>query len=402
VVDGDAEYAKLPFTVECRAKLDGKKGYNILVASEMKSSATHWELYTHAGRGTLALFMPGRGGDYDSKVDVCDGKWHDFLASVDEKGVVMWVDGKQVFEKLFVARNSDSATAATRNRNSELHQIAFGRLVEGNIGCDGLIDDVRLSRGVMKPRKGSAPRQRMDNTLGLWDFDNLSDLLPPPAPKAAEFTPDLPPLNKADTQHWQEFVNRERTFDFYGKQALHFMKQKPLPALIPPFPGMDGGQQGHWGNQNDQVTWKDGRWAASDLGSVFSGVFKGAGVTVNKGVCVRTGDKAAVFDPERMAWRLEWSGGFIKLNDNRHGFMAGAPMDGKVISKEEKKLPGSYRGFFRRVNEVNIVTTRTRPRPMAAMDRNEGRTRCAGALRDRSYHDPVRESAWHAVLHHGA
>jgi hypothetical protein len=134
VVDGDAEYAKLPFTVECRAKLDGKKGYNILVASEMKSSATHWELYTHAGRGTLALFMPGRGGDYDSKVDVCDGKWHDFLASVDEKGVVMWVDGKQVFEKLFVARNSDSATAATRNRNSELHQIAFGRLVEGNIG----------------------------------------------------------------------------------------------------------------------------------------------------------------------------------------------------------------------------------------------------------------------------
>jgi azurin/sugar phosphate isomerase/epimerase len=357
--DGDAEYAKLPFTVECRAKLDGKKGYNILVASEMKSSATHWELYTHAGRGTLALFMPGRGGDYDSKVDLCDGKWHDLLASVDEKGVVMWVDGKQVFEKLFVARNSDSSKVAARNRNSELHKIAFGRLVEGGIGCDGILDDVRLSRGVMKPRKGNSPRLRMDNTLGLWDFDNLSDLLPPPAPKAAEFKPDFPPLNKADNQHWQEFVNRERTFDFYGKQALQFMKQKPLPELIPPFPGMDGGQQGHWGNQNDQATWKDGRWAASDLGSVFSGVFKGAGITVNKGVCVRFGDKSAVFDPERMAWRLEWSGGFLKLNDNRHGFMAGAPMDGKVTSKEEKKLSGTYRGLFRRGNEVNIVTSET-------------------------------------------
>jgi hypothetical protein len=86
-------------------------------------------------------------------------------------------------------------------------------------------------------------------------------------------------------------VNRERTFDFYGKQAVQFMNQT-LPELIPPFPGMDGGQQGHWGNQNDQVTWKDGRWAASDLGSVFSGVFKGAGVTVNKGVCVRFGDQS--------------------------------------------------------------------------------------------------------------
>ena len=208
VVDGNEEYTQLPFTIECRAKLDGKNGFNILVASEMKASAKHWELYTMAKSGTLALYLPGRGGNYDSKVDVCDGKWHDFLASADEKGVVLWIDGKQVFEKPIVARNSDSAKAPTRHRNSEL-QLAFGRLVEGSIGCDGIIDDVRLSRGAMKPRKGSAPRLRMDNTLGLWDFDNLSDLLPPPAPKAAEFTPDLPPLNKDDNQHWQEFVNRE-------------------------------------------------------------------------------------------------------------------------------------------------------------------------------------------------
>jgi len=70
-------------------------------------------------------------------------------------------------------------------------------------------------------------------------------------------------------------VNRERIFDFYGKQALQFMKQKPLPELLPPFLGLDGGLQGHWGNQNDAVTWKDGRFAASDLGSL-SAVFSKA------------------------------------------------------------------------------------------------------------------------------
>ncbi|WP_395717104.1 LamG-like jellyroll fold domain-containing protein [Prosthecobacter sp.] len=347
MVEGDAEYSKLPFTVECRARLDGKNGFNILVASEMKASATHWELYTMAKSGTLALYMPGRGGNYDSKIDVCDGKWHDLLASADDKGVMLWIDGKQVFEK----------PVQPLTEKPQLGQLAFGRLVEGTIGCDGVVDDVRITRGVMKPRKTTSPRQRMDNTLGLWSFDNLDALLPPPAPKAAEFKPELPPLNQADNQHWQHFVNRERVFDFYGKQALHFMKQKPLPELIPQFPGMDGGQQGHWGNQNDQTTWKDGRWAASDLGNVFSGVFKGAGLAIPKAVCVRFDDKAAVFDPERMAWRLEWSGGFLKLNDARHGFMAGAPMDGKVTSKEEKKLSGTYRGFFRRVNEVNIVTS---------------------------------------------
>lgn len=357
MVEGDAEYSKLPFTVECRAKLDGKGGFNILVASEMKASATHWELYTMMKSGTLALYMPGRGGNYDSKIDVCDGRWHDLLASADEKSVVLWIDGKQVFE-----RPVQPLTGKPQSGS-----LAFGRLVEGSIGCDGIIDDVRISRGAMKPRKGGAPRQRMDNTLGLWSFDNLDDILPPPAPKPAEFTPGREPLDRSQNIHWQEFVNRERVFDFYGKQALHFLKQKPLPALIPQFPGLDGGQQGHWGNQNDQVTWKDGRFAASDLGSVFSGVFKGAGLTIPKAVCVRFDDKAAVFDPETLSWRLEWIGGFVKLNDNRHGFMGGAAMDGKVTSNEERKLTGTYRGFFRRGREVILITDEAAlPAPGAA------------------------------------
>lgn len=354
VVEGNPEYSAVPFTVECRAKLEGRNGYNILVASEIKGSATHWELYTHKGRGTLALYLPGRGGDFDSKVDVCDGQWHDFLASVDDQNVVLWVDGIQVLEKV----------VSPLKGRPQPGGLAFGRLVEGGIGCDGILDDVRLTQGAMKPRKGGAPRQRMDNTIGLWSFDQLASILPPPAPKAAPFTPDLPPLDKSNNLHWNEFVNRERVFDFYAKQALQFGREKTLPALIPPFPGLDGGRQGHWGNQNDKDTWKDGRWAASDLGTLFCGVFKGGGITVPKGICVRQADKAAVFDPERMAWRLEWTGGFIKLNDARHGFMAGAPMDGRILSKEEKKLPGAFRGLFRRGPEVTIITSETEmPQP---------------------------------------
>lgn len=344
VVKGDEEYNKLPFTVECRAKLDGKDGFNILVASEVKSSATHWELYTHADRGTLALYLPGRGGDFDSKVSVCDGKWHDLLASVDDKDVIIWVDGKQVFEK----------PVQPLQGTAKPGELAFGRLVEGNVGCDGIIDDVRISRGAMKPRKGGAPRLRMDNTLGLWSFDKLDEELPPPAPKPAEFKPTREPLDKSNNIHWQEFVNRERVFDYYGKQALQFMNQT-MPELIPQFPGLDGGQQGHWGNQNDQVTWKDGRFAASDLGTVFSCVFKGAGLTIPKAVCVNTGDTSFVFDPETLSFPLTWSGGFIKLADNRHGFMGGGAMDGVVLSKpaqKKEKLSKPYRGFYRHGKEV--------------------------------------------------
>lgn len=345
VLDGSAEYHTLPFTIECRAKLDGRRTYNILAACNPKGAGTHWELYTHARRGTLALYLPGRGGDYDSGADVCDGKWHNFVASVDESFVTLWVDGKKVLEK-------PTGRAGTL-RPAAAEKIAFGRLVEGGLGCDGLVDDARLSRGVMKPRPGDNPRQRMDNTLGLWDFDDLKAAMgrssvPDPAP----FTPDLAPLDPSMNRHWRETVNRERVFDFYGKQALAFMKTRPLPGLLPDFKGLDGGKQGHWGNQNDQVTWKDGRWAASDLGDVFSGVFKGAGLTIPKGVCVRYDELAAVFDPVNLSFPVVWKKGFVRLNDARHGFMAGAPMEGEVVAKSTEKREGRYLGFYRHGKEV--------------------------------------------------
>ena len=345
VVEGNPDFHTLPFTIECRAKLESKDRFNILVACHPKSASTHWELYTHAKRGTLALYLPGRGGDYDSGVDICDGKWHDLAASVSETGVTLWVDGKKVFENPLGAAKPGPSDAKVR--------LAFGQLVEGKLGCDGFIDDVRLSRGVVKQSSDDAPRERLASTLGLWNFDDLPDAPPlVKAPDPAPFTPGRPPLDKADFRHWEAFVNRERVFDFYGKQALHFMEEKPLPALIPAFPGMDGGQQGHWGNQNDKETWADGRWAASDLGTVFSGVFNGAGLKIPKAVCVRDGDTAAVFDPTTLSFPVRWKGGFIELKDHRRGFSSGAPMQGEVIATTDDSMTGTYEGFYRHGDEV--------------------------------------------------
>jgi quinoprotein glucose dehydrogenase len=53
--------------------------------------------------------------------------------------------------------------------------LAFGRLVEGNLGCDGVVDDVRISKGVREISTPSdAPLQRDAQTLGLWSFDDLT------------------------------------------------------------------------------------------------------------------------------------------------------------------------------------------------------------------------------------
>jgi sugar phosphate isomerase/epimerase len=160
LLDGKAEYSTPPFTIECRAKLGSKEHFNILVAAETKASATHWELYTMEPSGRLALFMPGRGGNYVASVDVCDGKWHDLLASVDEQRIVLWVDGVKVLEKAVQPLKGSPKPGG----------LAFGRLVEGNIGCDGIIGTStisRLPRPLLKHQNPPSSRQSYHRSTRL-------------------------------------------------------------------------------------------------------------------------------------------------------------------------------------------------------------------------------------------
>lgn len=153
-------------------------------------------------------------------------------------------------------------------------------------------------------------------------------------------------------------MNRDRVFDFYAKQARHFGSIRPLAPLLAPFPGLDGGKYGHWGNQNEAV-WRDDRWNRTALGSVMSGVFRGGGLTVPKAVCVRLGEAGELstcFDPAVLDFRLIWEGGFVGFGDQRHGFMEGIAMRGTVVETlpAPPALPeGSlYHGFYRHGGRV--------------------------------------------------
>lgn len=51
-------------------------------------------------------------------------------------------------------------------------KLAIGDIVEGGLGCHGLVDNVRLSRGERNIRTAPiTPLLRDDSTLGVWDFD---------------------------------------------------------------------------------------------------------------------------------------------------------------------------------------------------------------------------------------
>jgi len=173
----------------------------------------------------------------------------------------------------------------------------------------------------------------------------------------AEFRPDRAPLDPARNPDWRHPVNRDRIYDFYAKEAEAFAGRPVPPLLLPAFPGLDGGKLGHWGNQ-DEASWSDDRWNRTDLGTLLSGVFRGAGATVPKGVCVRLGDRgelSACFNPETLCYEALWSGGFVRFAPTRHGFLDGLILDGTPAPRppgSKPDQPFTYRGFYRHGKRV--------------------------------------------------
>ncbi|HEY2893526.1 MAG TPA: LamG-like jellyroll fold domain-containing protein, partial [Pirellulales bacterium] len=158
-------YDKRPLSIECWARVFSKGGFNILVASNAKESGEHWELYTYAGAGDLSLFLPGFApAEIRSGVDIADGKWHFVAAAFDERHARLYVDGRQVKE----------AQLSRVRSGGPMAPLFFGGYPPHQIGCDGLLDDVRVSnvcREAFEPP--SAPFAADEHTIGLWHFDRI-------------------------------------------------------------------------------------------------------------------------------------------------------------------------------------------------------------------------------------
>lgn len=152
-----------PLTVECMAKLDSAASYNILVASDTKASAEHWSLYSVEGSGVLGLYQTGSGGNIISDTNICDGKWHALAAVIEPECVRLYVDGNLVKEAPSTPIQGETCPG----------KLAIGSLVEGGLGCNGVVDNVRISQGVREvSRTPPDPLPRDAATLGLWDFDD--------------------------------------------------------------------------------------------------------------------------------------------------------------------------------------------------------------------------------------
>lgn len=167
-VEGRKEYREPPLTAECWAKLNGKGPYHILIANELKSSATHWEMFAEAGNGFYTVYLPGYRPDHvRSQVDVTDGKWHHFAMLFEPMRVRLLLDGNVVADQKVEFQNGKPVAG----------RLAIGSLAGKEIGCGGAIDEARISKGIRESDGRilvpSVPYVPDDRTVGLWHLDRI-------------------------------------------------------------------------------------------------------------------------------------------------------------------------------------------------------------------------------------
>ena len=103
---------------------------------------------------------------------------------------------------------------------------------------------------------------------------------------------------------------------FYRDQAQAYMRsESPRPSMLSPFPGLDGGAWGHWG-QNPESDNADQRLNEVDFGGLLMQVTQVGGREITKGVNVKdpaaflkaVGEAESVLQPSPIKKRFETRG----------------------------------------------------------------------------------------------
>ena len=261
LLQGKAEYRQAPITIEAWVKISRKDNYNIIVASDAKSSGRHWELFTFAGSGQLTGYLPGMVPDHvRSEANVCDDQWHHVAMTVEAARIRLFMDGKQVADQPVKTKGTQAVDGG----------LAIGRLVEGGIGFAGLIDEVMIRRGIHPPVGKAETAPKADaSTLGYWEFESL----PEQAPLI------LQPILKNPTND---------------------------PTL------------------QTEGDWVDDRWAKTDKGPFLTGNIATARQHTSKGIAIRIGEigeGTVCFDTDLLRMNSGWVGGFLKTDPARFGLI---------------------------------------------------------------------------------
>lgn len=303
-----------PLNAEGWVKLNSQTGFNILLACDPKNSAAHWEMYSYANSGFFSVYLPGQGGEFKTNINICDQKWHYVAMILEDDRLRLYVDGKQALDSKLPQRKASEP--AERN-------LAFGRLVEKKLGCDGLLDDFRVSKGTRDfTAIPTAPLKRDDNTLFLLSFE---------LPDKIKISDRSTPQNSVRV----ETAAPEKTRDHWGKESVGF-------------------------NQPMEDT-NDNRWQQTEIGTWLACTVPLPTGPVKKGLSIRVGknqESTICYDTAHGKVRGIWSNGFLKPSPERFGLIRAPSPVGQIhfssIEGPGWKQPCQFVGSHMNRNRVTL------------------------------------------------
>lgn len=302
-----------PITAELWTRLESAQGYNILLAHHPKGSVHHWEVFTEPGTGNVVLYAPGMNPDHvRTAVSITDRQWHHLALSIEAKRVRIVIDGKQAA--------SDSVVDGPVSR--VVGALGIGGLVEGSLGCDGMLDEVRVRRGTSIEEQLPSGRPTIDGeTVALWRFDRLV----------------------GEKQIADESSNKHH-LELRDPVAVTEVKTPPAD------PHFEEGSVGFRWREEDSA---DGRWNDADVGPFLASVVGvREGFTLARGLTISLAkDRSAsiLYDLQSMSWIAGWTGGFLRFNPFRHGLIMPPTIGGERFFEGDSPSSSTvrYRGLHR-------------------------------------------------------
>jgi len=160
-------YGEPPLTVECWVLLRSATGRNDILSSERPDSGEQWTLFTTPGAGAFGVALPGYApAEILSTRTIADGAWHHLAMVLEPARVRLYVDAQEV-EAKDLARDP-------KKRRVQGWLLIGGAVNQPESKCDGLIDEIHITRGVRPITQIPDMAPVLDpETVGLWRMDTL-------------------------------------------------------------------------------------------------------------------------------------------------------------------------------------------------------------------------------------
>jgi beta-mannosidase len=178
-----AAYSAAPFTVELRVKLRTSQKANVLISNDFREASDHWEVLTlgvtsfQEPNGHLVSYLPGYTPSYvASEQDIADDRWHYVAMTFDGREVKLFVDGIEVAHRTVRAVGGRTVSGGSLEIGRASTMLPEDTHLPDPAGCNGLIDGVRISKGIRDVSVvPDAPFKADATTIGLWEMKPGSD-----------------------------------------------------------------------------------------------------------------------------------------------------------------------------------------------------------------------------------